>query len=93
MGITDGYAIPPELEDAIIDDGITLTPSYYTNSLSAFDFTAWSGWMFEINGEYVSRSLSDCYLQDGDWLRFRFTLARGRDIGCNMDGKAYEKEW
>ncbi len=37
--------------------------------------------MYQVNGVYPNYSFSDCYLQDGDVMRIRFTLAYGSDIG------------
>lgn len=54
---------------------------FYTNSLGEFDFTSKSGWMYQVNGVYPNYGLSDCYLQNGDEMRIRFTLALGADIG------------
>lgn len=97
-GITDGYAIPPDLVDAINANGPEWTNVVHENSLGEFDFCKGSGWMFTINGKYPNMGLSDCYLNDGDVLRIRYTLAFGRDIGGGAalgtgDDQNYPKEW
>ena len=95
-GITNGYAIPSDLEDALNDDGVMWTNSYRENSLGEFDFTAESGWMYSINGAYPNYGMSECFPKDGDVIRIRFTLALGKDIGGGMVGGGssnYGKEW
>lgn len=53
-----------------------------SDSLGEFDFTRGSGWMYSINGSvYAPKGMSQRYLQDGDVLYLRFTLAYGKDIG------------
>ena len=71
------------------------TNSYYENSLGEFDFTAESGWMYSVNGQYPNYGMSECFPKDGDVIRIRFTLALGKDIGGGMAGGSsnYGKEW
>ena len=93
-GITSGYSIPPDLAAAIDEDGLMWLNVYHENSLGEFDFTQGSGWMYSLNGQYVGRSMSEVYPQDGDVVRLRYTLAYGKDVGLGMDGeKNYYKEW
>ena len=66
---------------------------YHENSLGEFDFTQGSGWMYSVNGQYVGRSMSEVFPQDGDVVRLRYTLAYGKDVGLGMDGENYYKEW
>ena len=77
-------AIPEDLramlEEKLSPDKLYLD-DYYTNSLGEFDFTSQSGWMYQVNGVYPNYSMADCYLQNGDTMRIRFTLAYGADIG------------
>lgn len=58
--------------------------------LGAKDLSAEAGWIFSLNNAYVSKSLSDVKLADGDTLRVQFTLAGGRDLGYSFlkDGTA-----
>ena len=95
-GITNGYHIPEDLEDAINQDGLMWTNEYYTNSLGEFDFTQGSGWMYTLNGNSMP-CMSDVYPADGDVVRLRYTLAYGRDIGLGIgsDGNNYNysNEW
>ena len=94
-GITNGYSIPHDLEEALDEDGVMWTNSYYENSLGEFDFTAESGWMYSVNGQYPNYGMSECFPKDGDVIRIRFTLALGKDIGGGMAGGSsnYGKEW
>lgn len=50
-------------------------------SLGEFDYTSGSGWMYSVNGNFPNYGFSDCFPQDGDVIRVRFTLALGNDIG------------
>ncbi len=95
-GVTNGWDIPDELEDAINADGLMWTNSFHYDSLGEYDFTQGSGWMYCVNGIYPNYSLSECYLQDGDVLRLRFTLAYGKDIGASDvqgNGDNYAQQW
>lgn len=53
-----------------------------------FDYTSGSGWMYSIGGTtyYPGQSMSAVYLQDGDSLTVRFTLAQGWDVGGGSPG-------
>ncbi len=52
--------------------------------LGAKDLAAEAGWIFSLNNTYLSKSLSDVKLSDGDTLRVEFSLAGGRDLGYNF---------
>jgi hypothetical protein len=45
------------------------------------DLTDEAGWVFSLNNEYLTKSLSDVKLANGDTLRVQFTLAGGRELG------------
>lgn len=52
--------------------------------LSAFDYTAESGWSYFINGEYAQVGIVDYEPRDGDVLEFRFTVyGYGADLGID----------
>ena len=53
-----------------------------------FDYTSGSGWMYSVGGAsyYPGQSMSNVYLQDGDVLTIRFTLAYGWDVGGGSPG-------
>ncbi|MGN1098312.1 MAG: DUF4430 domain-containing protein [Clostridia bacterium] len=55
--------------------------SWQAGSLGEFDFTDMSGWMFFVNGEMPSVSMSGYEVRDGDVISLRFTLAGGMDLG------------
>ena len=76
-----GAAIDNALMTYIERDGIRLTEPCGRDSLGEYDFTTGSGWMFAVNGEYPGKGLSDFYLNDGDTIYLRYTLAYGKDIG------------
>lgn len=51
-------------------------------SIGEFDYTSGSGWLFSVGGAYYpGQSMSTVYLQNGDVLTLRFTLAYGWDVG------------
>lgn len=53
-----------------------------------FDYTSGSGWMYSVGGTtyYPGQSMSATYLQDGDVLTLRYTLAQGWDVGGGSPG-------
>ena len=58
------------------------------NSFGEFDYTSGSGWMYSVGGStyYPGQSMSSVYLQDGDVLTLRYTLAYGWDVGGGSPG-------
>ena len=89
-GISSGAAVPSELWDKIVADGITVSSPCGANSIGEFDFTIGSGWMYSINESlYPGKGLSEYKLSDGDTLCLRFTLAYGKDIGGSTSGGGY----
>ena len=98
----EGFSIPADLAAMIVKDELMFDPNSYEglDMLGEFDFSQGSGWMYSINGLYSSYGFNKAYVQDGDEVRIRFTLAYGKDIGgfqaANMAyGKLedYGKEW
>jgi len=53
-----------------------------------FDYTSGSGWMYSVGGTtyYPGQSMSATFLQDGDVLTLRYTLAQGWDVGGGNPG-------
>lgn len=51
------------------------------NNLFEFDRGAGSGWMVEVNGNFVQRSAGQMKLNAGDEVRWIYTLELGKDIG------------
>lgn len=90
-GITNGAAIPKDLKAYLESAGIGLN-GYEPNSLGENDFTVASGWVYQIDGAVPQYGLSECFLQDGQTLRLRYTLAQGRDVGCG-GGNNFGNEW
>lgn len=85
-----GAAIPADLKECVRRDGIRFTSPCGPDSLSEHDFTTGSGWLFAVNGTYPGKGLSDFYLNDGDTLYLRYTLAYGKDVGgCTLAGSGY----
>lgn len=88
-----GAAVPTELWNLILRDGISTEGfAHDRDSLSEFDYTKGSGWMYSINSSYPGRSMGNYELTDGDTVYLRFTLAYGKDIGgFESAGGAYGK--
>ena len=97
-----GYKIPADLASKIKKDELLFDKNGFESldDLGEFDFCQGSGWMYSINGLYSSYGFNKAYVQDGDTVRIRFTLAYGKDIGGyeTMAGTygvldSYGKEW
>ncbi len=86
-GMAAGAHVPENLWQKILDDGLQLTGQKFADSVGEFDYTQGSGWMYSINGElYAGKSLASYYVNDGDTIYLRYTLAYGKDIGGSMGG-------
>ena len=99
-GLIEGYKIPQSLIQKLEEDGMVYNVNNYESldTLGEFDFARRSGWMYSINGLYSSYGLSKAYVENGDVVRIRFTLAGGKDIGAGSmvsEGnlKDYGREW
>ncbi|MGN0558125.1 MAG: hypothetical protein ACI4IS_01595 [Acutalibacteraceae bacterium] len=53
----------------------------YNGFIGEFMFTNGSGFLYCVNNEFSSKSLSQTTLKNGDVLRVQFTLSNGADIG------------
>lgn len=80
--IVSNPTVNPELEQHLLETaGADYDINKYNpNSLGEFDFSAGSGWMYSVNGDYPNYGFSDCYPHDGDVIRIRYTLYYGKDI-------------
>lgn len=99
-GLIQGFKIPQSLRRKLEEDGLSFNEKDYesVDTLGEHDFTRQAGWMYSINGLYSSYGLSKAYVEDGDTVRIRFTLAGGKDIGGGgmaSEGnlKDYGREW
>ncbi len=65
----------------------TLAPVYNTayiegiNNIYEFDCGSTSGWLYKVNGEFLSYGCSDCKLKDGDTVEWVYTCNLGKDVG------------
>ncbi|MGI6175693.1 MAG: hypothetical protein ACOYJC_05965 [Christensenellales bacterium] len=98
------YSIHADLLDYIKQDGLQRITSLPHDAIGEGYFYSGSMWLCQLNGAYLNpatTSLSDIYLQPGDVLRIRFSLAYGRDIGAGglglgtgaFSGRNYGDEW
>lgn len=99
-GLIEGFKIPQSLLKKLDEDGMSYNVKNYEslNTLGEFDFAERSGWMYSINGLYASYGLDKAYVENGDVVRIRFTLALGKDIGAGSmtsEGNLqdYGREW
>lgn len=94
-----GFKIPKSLIEKLREDEQIFSENDYESldTLGERDFAQFSGWMYSINGVYASYGLDKAYVENGDVVRIRFTLALGKDIGSGADGygplTSYGKEW
>lgn len=59
-------------------------------NLYEYDGGRWSGWMFQINGEYPDTGCGQQILQDGDVVEWNYTC----DLGLDLDGTMEDaQEW
>lgn len=74
--------IPYYISDVISE----VTPRQDSEWLSEFDYSDTSGWKYSVNNEFLSVSSSDAYLQDGDVIRWQFSLyGYGADLGSGEE--------
>lgn len=99
-GLIDGFKIPQSLLRKLEEDGVSYNVKNYESldALGEKDFAERSGWMYSINGVYASYGLDKAYVENGDVVRIRFTLAGGKDIGgggMTTEGNLqdYGREW
>ena len=65
----------------------TLAPIYNTayiegiGNIYEFDCGSTSGWLYKVNGEFLSYGCSDCKLSDGDVIEWVYTCDLGKDVG------------
>ena len=65
----------------------TLAPIYNTayiegiGNIYEFDCGSTSGWLYKVNGEFLSDGCSDCKLSDGDVIEWVYTCDLGKDVG------------
>lgn len=94
--------IPDDLKDNLLSDPVCgpafNETAFQPDNLSQSHFvTGQSGWMFSLNGQYQSMGMSMILPSANDYIRVRFSLAGGKDVGnaFNQDGAyiGWEKEW
>ncbi len=75
-----GESVPAEIS-AVVPDMFGRTAEGY---LSAYDYTAESGWNYFLNGESAYVGISDYEPADGDVITFRFSVyGYGSDLGID----------
>jgi hypothetical protein len=58
---------------------------HYSGYLSEKDESALSGWMYSVNNVFPSQGIAEKQLNDGDVVRFQYTIVKG-DVGGSSDG-------
>lgn len=99
-GIGMRYDIPEALRQEINDYGIPWSgeegeknPERAMDSLGQRDYTAGSGWLILIDGEFITEGASAVDVSDGAIIKVRFTLAWGMDIGGYYLGDTFENTY
>ena len=59
---------------------------YENNGLGEFSYSQWSGWMYSVNNAFPGYGLDQYKPQDGDVVRWQFTLY---GHGTDVEGKAF----
>ncbi len=96
--LTEHAAVP---EDLLQHMNVFLPGAYNgvsrPDALGEFDFALTAGWLYSINGQFPGDAISLHTPAANDVIRFRFSLAQGRDIGgyvsAGEDDPAWGKEW
>ena len=71
----------------IYRNGLALSTAASASAISEHDYTSGSGWSYSLNGVYYpGKSMAEFFLQPGDVLTLRFTLAYGWDISGGTTG-------
>lgn len=82
-----GATVDERLNTLITRDEITLQVPCTRDCLKEHDFTMGSGFMYSVNDTlYPGKGMSEWFLNDGDTLYIRYTLAYGKDIGGSISG-------
>lgn len=89
-GRFENAVIAQELYNCISEDpAVSFSPGSDPDSLGERDYTTLSGWLFCVNGHYLSYGASDLNLSDGDTVQLRFSLAAGKDLEGYSNAASY----
>ncbi|QUG42376.1 S-layer homology domain-containing protein [Psychrobacillus sp. INOP01] len=74
----------------ILDKSGPINERTESNWLGQFDYTDMSGWMVAVKNDFISRGASDWFPEDGDVIRWQFTVwGYGADLGGGFGGNNY----
>ena len=90
-GISANAAIPDDLMAHLQEVNCQLS-DHDSNWLGEFDFTMDSGWLYSVNGEYMSVGMSSYFPADGDEVRLFRCRCRRRGKRRDMGGLVNEKK-
>lgn len=80
--IRDENNLEPQVPQYILDECGSIDSKTDSEWLGEFDYTFMSGWMYCVNNKFPNYGSSDYYPEDGDVIRWQFTLyGYGMDIG------------
>ena len=86
-GVDCGNHAPKEVTELLTKMGLTIEDNK-NDGLYGGSYTSWAGWMFSVNNEFGNESIDQRKVNDGDVIRFIFSLAGGSDInGLTYDGQ------
>lgn len=88
--IEDGGTVYDLLTTASVQKDFKLagTDSYISSlfDLAEFDFGGGSGWQYYVNGEFVTKSVAERTLAEGDKVEFLYTCDLGEDLKQEKHG-------
>jgi hypothetical protein len=83
---TENAGITEELKSFLDENKVKCSNEVSSNGiLGEFDLSEASGWMYTVNGEIPSVSMSDYFPEENDVIRLRYSLCYGADIGYFED--------
>ena len=62
------------------------------DGLAAFDYGGQSGWMFSINGDFPDYSADSVEAEDGDDIKWVYTVDLGNDVGDNSSASGLNEK-
>ncbi len=83
---TSAAAVPEEMSAFLSTNKIAVSDTLAEEgTLSEFDLTASSGWVYTVNGEMPNVSMCDYYPAENDVIRLRYSLCFGADTGFHPE--------
>lgn len=82
-GIMNDWAVDPVLRGKLEEDGLAwYGQPWDENYLGESTLSPGGGWVYLINDTKPVKGMSAYTANPGDWIKLRFTLGYGKDVGC-----------